>query len=251
MKKNNYLLSSILLANFILSPITIAAETGTNLIVNGSFEDDDFSDIITFPSEFTGINGTFIGATYNNNSMAGWDYTQNFDGWIEGGAWASAYDGKQYVDVMGNTNVTGGTLNELFQMIDTDVGKTYTFSFYWGEDIGHTAGEVVTLQASVVDANNNAIIDETITYNALGPVQGVNGPNKWFLFEETFVATTEQTTIKFSATPPGNGDTSAGASVDSVSVVETLTSCLAGDCNGDGTVNIQDVICTINIVLDQ
>ncbi len=204
--------------------VGIANAAGPNLIVNGSFEADDFSDPLAFPNGFAGVNGTFIGNNYNNNTLTGWNFTTNLDGWIEGGNWAAAQDGKQYIDVMGNNTVygTGSAIsvstNQLSQTINTQPGKSYTLSFYWGEDVGHTPPEQVILQVDVIDASAAVILNQVLTKASIGPIAGVRGPNTWEHFQQVFVATTAQTTIRFSPTPPGNGDTSAGAALDNVSV---------------------------------
>ena len=220
-----------------------------NLVINGNFEQDDFTDAVAYPSGFTAANGTFIGTTYNNNTLTGWSYTQNLDGWVEGGTWAQAYDGVQYLDIIGNNNVTGGVSNELTQIINTVPGKNYTFSFYWGEDIGHAPPEVVTLDFDVLDAANVSIINGTLTTNAAGPNGTVRGPNNWFYYQQTFTATTTQTTIKFTATPPGAGDTSAGAALDFVSVVLTnMNDCR--DTDNDGVIDAFDLDSDNDGILD-
>ena len=212
-----------------LYPINPVFAAGPNLITNGSFEADDFTSTTSFPNGFTGPNGTFIGTNYNANTLTGWNITTNIDGWVQGGNWALAQDGTQYIDLQGNLKVydTGSEVivqpNILSQTINTIPGNTYTFSFYWGEDVGHAPPENVTLNASVVDSNNQTILSQTLSKPSVGPVNGVNGPNTWEYFETTFIATTNQTTIQFRAftpseqTPPIN-DFSAGADLDNVVV---------------------------------
>ena len=207
------------------------------LIINGSFEKDDFTDTNIYSGPFAGVNGTFIGATYNSDSLSGWNYTQNLDGWVEGGNWADAYHGIQYIDIIGNNNVTGGVSNELTQVINTIPGNNYVFSFYWGEDVGHGIPEVINFEASIIDSNNAIILNESLGKNAVGPNgAGIRGPNNWFYYNKIFVATTTKTTIKFTATPPGGGDTSAGASLDLVSVVPATHA----DCRDTDNDNIPD-----------
>ncbi len=207
-----------------------------NLVINPSFEQQDFTDAVVFPGGFTGAAGTFIGATYNANTLAGWTYTQNLDGWVggetpgwSGGAtFADEYHGVQYLDVMGNNNVTGGVNNILSQVINTTVGNTYRFSFYWGEDVGHAKGAQVTLDVDVIDSGNNSLINQTLLTKAEGIVSGIMGPKKWFYFEQTFVATTTQTTISFEATPSFTAD---GAALDFVTV-EDISNCRDTDNDG-------------------
>ncbi|MBD0779764.1 VCBS repeat-containing protein [Maribacter sp. ANRC-HE7] len=197
-----------------------------NLVVNPSFENQDFSDPTTFPNGFSDASGTFIGASFNSNLLEGWTYTTNLDGWVggESPSWSSdiyadAYHGNQYIDIIGNNSHSGGVNNTLSQIINTEVGKTYTFSFYWGEDVGHGAGATVSLDVDVIDTSNNHLIDETLTATAVGPVSGVRGPKQWYYFEQNFIATSAQTTILFYATPSG---TANGADIDLVSVSPTM-----------------------------
>ncbi|MGS0526811.1 DUF6923 family protein [Zobellia nedashkovskayae] len=193
-----------------------------NFIINGSFEQDDFRGPVTFPDGFTGSNGTFIGTTYNTNTLSAWNYTQNLDGWVNSGSFgtatfAPAINGSQYIDIVGNNNVTGGVSNELTQTVDLIIGESYTFSFYWGEDIGHLSGQTITLDFDVIDSNSIAILDETLTTIATGEVGGYTGPKNWFYEERTFVATTTQITVRFSAQPFAT-NTSSGAALDMVSL---------------------------------
>ncbi|MEP2279004.1 FG-GAP-like repeat-containing protein, partial [Maribacter sp.] len=213
-----------------------------NLIINPSFEMQDFTDPVTFPDGFTDESGTFIGATYNTNELTGWNYTTNLDGWVGLGSpswtpdiYAPAYHGNQYVDVTGNNNVTGGVNNTLSQEVSTVIGVTYTVSFYWGEDIGHQANGPVRLDIDIVDSSNNHLIDETLNHTAEGWGNGVRGPKTWLYYERNFVATTTTTTIEFYAEPDG---TSNGAAIDLVSLAPT-TQCL--DSDGDGTPDALDL----------
>ncbi len=213
-----------------------------NLINNGSFEQDDFTDVTAFPDGFTAPNGTFIGTTYNTNPLAGWSYTQNLDGWVGGApagtiTYANAYQGGQYIDIIGNNNVTGGISNVLSQSISTVPGNSYSISFVWGEDVGHQNGQLVTMDLDVLDSDSASIIDRTLTATAAGEINNVRGPKTWFLFEETFVATTAQTTVQFSATPFGT-NIAAGADLDFVSVLQ-LGSCQ--DTDFDGVIDALDL----------
>jgi len=63
-----------------LYPINPVFAAGPNLIINGSFEADDFTNLVTFPNGFTDTNGTFIGTNYNSNTLTGWNITTNIDG---------------------------------------------------------------------------------------------------------------------------------------------------------------------------
>ena len=214
---------------------------GPNLITNGSFEAQDFTNPVTFPDGFTTLDGTFIGNDYNTNTLAGWNFTENIDGWSEVGTkFADAQDGTQYLDLMGNNYVRGpngaqpaGTFeivptNVLSQTINTIPGEAYSLSFYWGEDVGHGAGETVTFQVEIEDSGATTLFIQTLTKAAVGPVLGLRGPNTWDFFKTTFIAATTTTTFKFTPTPPSGTasilprpagtDFSAGAALDNVAV---------------------------------
>ncbi|WP_298497387.1 CshA/CshB family fibrillar adhesin-related protein, partial [uncultured Algibacter sp.] len=197
-----------------------------NIIVNGSFEAQDFTD----DAEFSGNAdswGTYIGAPINSNQLYGWNYDQNCDGWVAGGnpsffpgrTIANAYDGKQFVDVLGSNSSVGGINNTLTQTINTDIGETYTLTFYWGEDIGYQSGWIVDLDLLVFDSANTPLISEKLNFVAEGPsATNIIGPKIWNKYQNTFVATTTQTTLSFYATPT---DPYSGAAIDLVSIIKT------------------------------
>ncbi|MBM1107963.1 VCBS repeat-containing protein [Aurantibacter crassamenti] len=206
-----------------------------NLVVNGNFEAQDFSDAAEFPNGYTEPAGTFIGTSPNNNPLTGWTYTQNMDGWVGGErmSWSSndfaeAHTGNQYIDVIGNNAASGGLNNVLSQVIATEIGETYTFSFFWGEDVGHRAGAPVILDVDVLDSGSNSLLSQTLNTTAQGIVDNIVGPQRWFYFEQTFIATTTATTIQFAATPDG---TANGATLDYVYVSKN-GACIDTDLDG-------------------
>ncbi|QXP66782.1 T9SS type A sorting domain-containing protein [Polaribacter sp. AHE13PA] len=216
-----------------------------NLIINGDFELQDFSSTTEFPNGGTGPYGTFIGKTLNTNTLTGWNYSQNLDGWVGGQSpswitsnFAAAYSGNQYVDVLGNNDKSdGGVSNILSQTISTVPGNTYTLSFYWGEDIGHETGQDVTLNVKVKDASSSNILDKTLTTIAEGAVNGVVGPKKWYRFTTVFVATTTETSLEFQASPPVPGSIGIGAALDLVSIFSNNCE----DTDNDGIPNSLDL----------
>ncbi len=198
-----------------------------NLVQNPSFEIDDCMDATRFPNAFTGRDGTFLGNDYNNNQIANWNYTSNIDCWVEGNSFALTKYGTQYIDLQGNLKVYGSgsekivKQNHLTQTITTIPGKTYRFSFWWGEDVGHKINEPIIFTMKVIDATNNTMLsNETLRETAGGREQfEYAGPNTWYNYEAFFVATSTETKLDFSATPPA-GNLSAGADIDMVSVKE-------------------------------
>ena len=223
-----------------------------NLVINGNFEAQDFTDAITFPNGFTSANGTFIGSTYNTNTLYGWDYTQNIDGWVGGvplgaNTFAEAYSRIQYLDIIGNNSASSpiGENNVLSQTIPTIVGQSYILSFYWGEDIGHRVGAPVEMDVRVRDAVTTAIIQsQNLTTTATGIVGGVVGPKNWFAYSQVFTATSTQTTIEFESTPDG---TANGTALDYVSVFKNGT---CQDTDNDGVIDAFDLDSDNDGILD-
>jgi len=213
-----------------------------NLVQNPSFEDDNCMDASRFPNGFTGRDGTFLGDDYNNNQISHWNYTSNIDCWVEGHRYALTNYGTQYIDLQGNIDVHGSgewskvEQNHLTQTVTTIPGKTYRFSFWWGEDVGHKINEPITFTMKVIDATNNSMLsNETLHETAGGRAQfPLAGPNVWYNYEAFFVATSTQTKLDFSATPPA-GNLSAGADIDMVSVKEVA------DTDEDGVPDFLDL----------
>jgi len=225
-----------------------------NLVINGSFEQQDFSNETTFPSGTTAAHGTFIGVSLNANTLTGWNYSTNVDGWVgnQSPPWSahtfvSAYHGIQYLDLTGSNLQSGGVNNILTQVVNTTPDLTYSFSFYWGEYENDIAGVIQNLGVDVIDSNSNTIVNEALTTTSLGEVGGFIGPHNWIYSERTFIATTAQTTIQFTTSLPANG--AAGPSLDFVNVsLAATTDCT--DTDGDGIPNVFDLDSDNDGILD-
>ncbi|WP_117883976.1 FG-GAP-like repeat-containing protein [Aureibaculum luteum] len=215
-----------------------------NLLINGSFDAQDFSSTTEFPGPNTESGGTFIGQTINSYSLYGWNQDHNLDGWVSGGSFswtsddfADSYDGSQYIDVLGNNQHSSGVNNTISQTVATEVGQSYNLSFYWGEDVGHPVGGTVTLDVDVTDSGANSLESQTLTTIAQGEIDGIIGPKNWYYYQVSFVATTTATTVSFQATPPAP-NTSAGASLDNVQLVKNGA---CQDTDGDGIIDAFDL----------
>jgi len=225
-----------------------------NVIVNGSFEQQDFSNATTFPGGFTDVWGTYIGSSFNSNVLTGWNYTTNLDGWVGNqspnwstNTFAPAYHGIQYIDLIGSNVHSGGTNNILTQVVNTTPGLTYSLSFYWGEYANHIAGVVQYLDVDVIDSGNNTIVNETLTTTSVGVQSGFMGPNNWIYSERTFVATTAQTTVQFTTLLSPTG--ASGPSLDFVNVsLASTTDCV--DTDNDGVPNAFDLDSDNDGILD-
>jgi hypothetical protein len=213
-----------------------------NLVQNPSFEADNCSDTSYFQANMTTEDGTFLGDNYNTKQITAWNYTSNIDCWVEGNSFALTDYGKQYIDLQGNLIVHGNGINKqveqnhLTQTIATITGKTYRFSFQWGEDVRHKIGEPIIFTMKIIDTINNTMLsNRTLKEVAEGrDVFPFAGPNRWYTYEAFFIATSTQTKLDFSATPP-TGNLSAGADIDMVSVKEVA------DSDNDGVPDFLDL----------
>lgn len=215
-----------------------------NLLINGSFDAQDFSSTAEFPGPNTESGGAFIGQTINSYSLYGWSQSHNLDGWVGGGSFswtphtfAASYNGDQYIDVLGNNTHSGGVNNTISQTVSTEIGQSYILSFYWGEDVGHSAGSQVTLDVDVTDSGANSLVDQTLNTLAQGEIGGIIGPKNWYHYEVSFVATTTTTTVAFQAIPP-SGSTSAGAALDNVQLIKDGA---CQDTDNDGVIDAFDL----------
>lgn len=218
---------------------------GSNLVVNPSFEAQNFLDGSV--GNVWAPYGTYFGQDLNNDQLTGWAYTTNLDGWSSiAPDMAAAADGNQYVDVLGKNSRSAnrGEANVLSQVVPTEIGKTYIFSFYWGEDMGNTEepflGET-NLTASVLDNTTQVVLKtENLREMAEGAGSGIRGPKHWNFYLTTFVASSVETKIQFTAVASG-WDFGTGAAIDMVTVQELcdddndgIPNQLDPDSDGDG-----------------
>ncbi len=217
---------------------TVEDGCGGNLVQNPSFEAQNFLDVSV--GNVWDPYGTYFGQNLNSDQLTGWTYTTNLDGWSDSDpSMAAAAHGDQYIDVLGNNTRSDppGTANVLSQIIATEAGQSYTFSFYWGEDMGHIGNNVsvTNLTASVIDnASNTVIKEQNLREMAEGNASGIRGPKHWNFYTVTFVATSAQTKIQFTAVAT-DVNQSNGAALDMVTVKKIC------DSDGDGIPNHLDL----------
>ena len=180
---------------FLLLPLMIAATPmfaqAQNLISNGSFEQPAFNT--------RGVD-TF-------SSIAGWTVSNEIEirrNWV-----GTAQDGLNFAELD-----TGGanSNNSAWQDIATQVGATYTLSFWYSNrpylsDGDHSAVNANTsgLDWTFGSDNGSTLVQPKIT----------DEKNHWVQFNQDFVATSTTTRVMFTATGTADG---LGSSLDNVSV---------------------------------
>ena len=112
--------------------------------------------------------------------------------------------GSTYVELDANHNVT------ISQAIQTTVGQSYTFSFWYSDRLGQPAA-TNGLSFSVDGGLHDG---QPLSGGIVGGTNN-SSDNQWQLYSTTFVATSSSTTLSFTGT--GTSD-SLGTSLDNVSV---------------------------------
>jgi len=162
-----------------LAAVSFGASAATNLVANGSFDD-----------QFVGA-GNYI----QPSSTSGWSATNGIE--LRDGIAGNAENGPNYVelDVSGNTTIS--------QALATTAGDQYILTF-WASDRTGVAADSNGLTFSVGSTNGSVA----------GGFQNT-GDNVWHEYTTTFTATGPSTLLSFSGA--GISD-SYGESLDNVSV---------------------------------
>jgi Protein of unknown function (DUF642)/PEP-CTERM motif len=177
-----------------LSAAAVSAASATSLVTNGGFE----SPVVGQPGSF--INETGTGVT-------GWTVTtNNVDVVSGGGSNPAAFEGSQYLDLVGFGS-TGG----IAQTFSTTVGQAYVLSFEYTNNPGDPAAANVTIGSSV---NDGSLLSNNVSHSV--STQAI--PN-WTLFSGVFVANASTETLSFLET---TGEDNSGVFLDDV-VINTTT----------------------------
>jgi len=194
----------IFAAFLLITSLVIVRDVSANLLVNGGFED---------PPQGPPLFATFnipAGSTY----ITGWTVVQgNVDLTTTAnyGPLTNTLDpaSVQDIDLIGDTNGSGGVFGGLSQTFATVVGQQYLLTFDYSHNPGAFALNYAA-QVTVADANNPS----STVYSAV--VSQPFGPAPWVAFADTFTANSNSTVLSFIDTQGGfNG----GIYLDDVSVV--------------------------------
>ncbi|MCP3670540.1 MAG: hypothetical protein GY814_08925 [Gammaproteobacteria bacterium] len=158
---------------------TTTANAATNLLTNGNFEDID----ITLSSGYLGASNTW---DFFNASDVGWNGS-NIEIWKSGYGGVNSFDGGQHAEI--NSHGTGAPFS-IYQTFNTVAGQSYQFDFAYRArsnsnewfQVGANAGTATTTSGS--GDIFSQLVDDHVT-------------GLWSTFTETFVATSDLTTIFF------------------------------------------------------
>jgi hypothetical protein len=174
-----------------------------NVIVNGSFESPSIG------SEFYQNYGTETNPTnYVGPSFLGWTVKPDTNVDIVNpsgiGAWGvSAYSGNQILDLVGYGS-TGG----IQQIFSTVSGKTYLFSFAYGNNPGSTADTGAAADFHIYGAS--PLLAGSVSHDT-SEIGNLN----WSIYTGTFVADSSLTGLRFNTT---FGINNGGILLDAVSI---------------------------------
>lgn len=163
--------------------LAISAQASASLIENGSFEGNLLSDnsYKTFKSnKVNGWSGSKIEIWNNFNSV-------------------SAFEGDNFIEL----NSAGKKDFSIFQSFSTAANQNYDFDFAYAARTNNN--EIFTVE--ILDDTNTVLFSQTIDDHL---------KNSWQVFEATFTATSDVSTIRFSADYASTG--TLGNFIDGVQV---------------------------------
>jgi hypothetical protein len=201
---NNILKALLLIASLGFAQ-NVAAAT---LLVNGGFEAP-----LQGAPDFASFNIPNPGLT-TSTYITGWTVVQgNVDltTAADYGPGVNTLDtsSKQDVDLIGNTQGSGGVFGGLSQSFATVAGQTYLLTFDYSHNNGTRSDAGYAALVTVVDANSPSTTALSKT------VSQAFGPAPWTPFSQTFTANSNSTLLSFIDT---QGAFNAGIYLDDVSV---------------------------------
>ncbi|MFC3093524.1 PEP-CTERM sorting domain-containing protein [Alteromonas sediminis] len=162
-----------------------ALPASANLIINGSFEDNDVQQGKWKWFYAEDVNG------WNGSTIEIWD---NFKG-------IDATEGNQFAELNAHSN--GKKQFGIFQTFQTNVGQTYDVSFaYRARQSNKEAFEI-----GLSDSNDVSFFNQIMDDHIVG---------EWSFFKGSFVSTTSTTSLWFSTVNPYSG--TVGNFIDNISV---------------------------------
>ena len=175
---------------------------GGNLILNGSFENPEVTDVKNwelFPSGTTGLE--WIVEWVNPATGAPDPALQE----LQENIYQQAQDGDQYAELDTHNNDTG--LVKIHQNVSTAIGESYTLTYHFAARPGYGQDQnVVTLKINGVEI-------ETQTADGTGET-AIN----WMEYSYTFTANSTSTKIEFVG---GGIDDTFGVFLDNVSLIQS------------------------------
>jgi hypothetical protein len=180
----------------------------SNLLVNGDFESPvqvgPFFATFNIPNAQVPVSNTYITGWTVFQGNVDLTTTANYGPGIN----TLDLGSKQDIDLIGDTNGTGGVLGGMSQSFSTTAGQTYRLTFDYSHNPGASSNNFAA-QVKLVDANapGNSILTTSVSQAA--------GLAPWLLFTQDFTAISDSTLLSFTSTQGGfNG----GIYLDDVSV---------------------------------
>lgn len=161
------------------------SSANANLIVNGSFEDNDVR--ANTWRWFTSVN------------VNGWDGS-NIEIWDDF-LGVQAVDGTQFAEL--NAHGQGGVPFTIYQTFDTNAEQLYDLSFYYRARRSHSESFSVEVESDSAQVIFSKVMDDHVKGN-------------WSFFSAQFVALTNRTRLSFSSIFPHSG--TVGNFIDDVRV---------------------------------
>jgi hypothetical protein len=165
-----------------LALMSICGVSHANLIVNGSFENNDIPNNSWRPFNAGTVDG------WSGTNMELWDQFQRF----------KAFDGRQYAEL--NANGNGGRYS-IYQTINTIAGQSYDVSFVYAA----RRRKNESFRFDILDINDSVLFSTVIDDHKV---------KSWSEFYSEFTAQSNLTTIRFSTINRGT----YGNFIDNVSV---------------------------------
>ena len=173
-----------------LALMSVSGTGHANLILNGSFENNDIPNNSWRPFNAGTVDG------WSGTNMELWDNFQRF----------KAFEGRQYAEL--NANGNGGRYS-IYQTINTIAGLSYDVSFAYAAR--RRSGE--SFRFDILDVSDSVLFSQVIDDHLV---------KSWSLFSGGFVALSDFTTIRFSTINRGT----YGNFIDNVSVTGAPTPAL-------------------------
>ncbi len=150
-----------------LLSVSSLAQENENLIINGDFEDTVVN------------NGNGGWQWYRSRDVSGWQ-GDNIEIWDNFGN-IGAYEGAKHAEL--NAHPSDGTSFSIYQTFNTTVGQSYNLFFAYGARSNNRESFKVEVAGQKFKMDDHEV-------------------NQWSTFSETFVAQSDQTTLRFTSVNP-------------------------------------------------
>jgi hypothetical protein len=167
-----------------------------NLVVNPSFEVDNYTTYAGYVVEGPGSSSVYIG---NNNhgfvragSISGWTIGNSVD--VYSGPLYRQAAGNSYLDLVGGGQYSPGAFF-VSQVLNTTPGQNYSLRFNYGENLSLRAGSTVNLQVSLIANAGTGSPDFASVISWMLSADATKDP-RWQTASYNFTASSTQTQLR-------------------------------------------------------